>query len=308
MAADGKATAPARLYVLLARNAPVGVILRRGPSKWVQVIRWNTIEDTFELGHWFKGRIYNEYCDLSPSGAKLIYLAAKHDRHLTADPTYTYSWTAVSHVPYLTAVALWPLGDTWYGGGLFASERSIWLHHTSRDVSGQLSNVMSILTPHPNHRPPKNVQIRPYPYWTNPEAVRLVRDGWTRREDGETRTDITLLVKPYTEEKRGDRYLYRANAARTHILRRRSLDWSLSAPKVTYRLRRNDEAPDAGEYLEGAEWADWDSQGRLVCARAGKLYTVSTPSTGNDLEWQEIADFNDSKPYNLPPPEWARVW
>lgn len=43
-----KIPAPARLFVLLAREASAGVILRRGPSKWVQLIKWNTDADTFE--------------------------------------------------------------------------------------------------------------------------------------------------------------------------------------------------------------------------------------------------------------------
>ena len=34
--------------MLLARNAPIGVIFRRGPSDWVQLIRWNTDRDSFD--------------------------------------------------------------------------------------------------------------------------------------------------------------------------------------------------------------------------------------------------------------------
>src|SRR5690349_10075456 len=41
---------PARLFVLLASNSPVGVILRRGPTDWVQMIKWHTDTDKFEEG------------------------------------------------------------------------------------------------------------------------------------------------------------------------------------------------------------------------------------------------------------------
>lgn len=39
-----------RLYVLLARKAPVGVIMRRGPSRHVRLIRWRLDGDRFEPG------------------------------------------------------------------------------------------------------------------------------------------------------------------------------------------------------------------------------------------------------------------
>ena len=90
-----------RLFVILARAAPVGVIFRRGPSKQVQLIKWDTSKDHFEYGQWFKGRIYERACDLSPNGDKLIYLAAKWGKK----PIET--WTAISKPPYLTALVLW---------------------------------------------------------------------------------------------------------------------------------------------------------------------------------------------------------
>ena len=46
-----------RLFVLLARKAPVGAIFRRGPSKQVLLVRWDLTNDTFEPGQWFQGRI-----------------------------------------------------------------------------------------------------------------------------------------------------------------------------------------------------------------------------------------------------------
>ena len=40
----------ARIHVILARKAPVGVIFRRGSSKWVHIVKWNTDTDKFEHG------------------------------------------------------------------------------------------------------------------------------------------------------------------------------------------------------------------------------------------------------------------
>ena len=121
---------PCRLSVLLARSAPVAIVLRRGPTKWVQMLRWQTDRDDFESGQWFKGRIYERRCDLTPNGSHLIYFAADfkeprvEKRSVDEAPSSTtraryYSWTAISKPPFLTALALWPKGDCWHGGGLF---------------------------------------------------------------------------------------------------------------------------------------------------------------------------------------------
>jgi hypothetical protein len=82
----GTPPAPARLFVILARRAPVGVIFRRGPSPWVQLIRWDTEHDRFEHGQWFHGRIYERRCDLSPDGSLLIYFASKFSGRARRDP------------------------------------------------------------------------------------------------------------------------------------------------------------------------------------------------------------------------------
>ena len=91
-----RADSPARLWVLLAREEHVGVVFRRGPSKQVMLIKWNTRNDSFDFGQWFKGRIYERRCDVSPNGELLIYFAAKQKPPL-------YSWTAISKPPFFTA-------------------------------------------------------------------------------------------------------------------------------------------------------------------------------------------------------------
>lgn len=113
-----KGTVPARLFMIFARRSPTAVIFRRGPSKWVQLIKWNTATDLFESGQWFNGRIYERRSDLSPDGSLLIYFAQKISARSMQDAEYTYAWTAISRPPFLTALALWPKGDCWHGGGL----------------------------------------------------------------------------------------------------------------------------------------------------------------------------------------------
>ena len=111
-----------RLFALIARRAEVGIIFRRGPSKQVLLVRWDLATDSFEAGQWLKGRVYERRCDLSPNGDRLIYFAASYGGPLR-------TWTAVSRPPYFTALALWPKGDAWGGGGLFQDENKILLNH-----------------------------------------------------------------------------------------------------------------------------------------------------------------------------------
>lgn len=129
--------APCRLFVIPARDAPVAAVLRRGPSNWYQLIRWDTQNDELCDGTWFKGRIYEDRCDLSPDGELFVYFC--HGGRSRGD--YSDSWTAVSRLPWLSALALWPSGTTYGGGGRFAGKRKLILRNGGLDA------------PHPNHLP-----------------------------------------------------------------------------------------------------------------------------------------------------------
>ena len=129
---------PARLHVLLARHAKVGLVIRRGPSKSVCTVLWNRDRDTFKLGQWLRGRIYERRCDLSPDGKHFIYFAMNGRWHSKTKG----SWTAISRVPYLKAIHLYAKGDCWHGGGLFLSNLEFWLNdgcgHTELRKSSHL--------------------------------------------------------------------------------------------------------------------------------------------------------------------------
>jgi hypothetical protein len=126
------------LFVLMASRAPVAVVFRRGPAPWAQLTLWSTDRDEFTEGAWFHGRIFAEKCDLSPDGQLLVYAAYQGNRFRT---TYTDSWTAVSRPPWLHALALWPMGTTYGGGGRFVGDRRLILRgaqkaHPSHPADG----------------------------------------------------------------------------------------------------------------------------------------------------------------------------
>ena len=99
-------TNTARVYFIVAKNSNIAVIFRRGPSKLVQISKWNLDTDQIEFGQWFKGMIYESHSDISPDGDKLIYFCSKFNyRTLNYDET-TWAWTALSKLPYLHALCL----------------------------------------------------------------------------------------------------------------------------------------------------------------------------------------------------------
>lgn len=71
-------TVPPRLHVLLRKKT--AVVILRGNNKSAATFGWNLEDDSFALGQWFRGRIYEYRSDLSPDGKHLIYFAAKYWR------------------------------------------------------------------------------------------------------------------------------------------------------------------------------------------------------------------------------------
>src|SRR5438477_7148753 len=154
---------PARLHALLASEAPVGVVFRRGPANAVCSILWNRRRDEFQVGQWLKARLYERRSDISPDGRHMIYFVGKA----------TSSWTAISKTPWLKAVVFFDSIGRWQGGGLFTSNSKYWVngcHSTIRDETnlkedlkfqprgGQGAECLSVYFP------------------------RLLRDGWTLKD------------------------------------------------------------------------------------------------------------------------------
>jgi hypothetical protein len=160
-----------RIHVLLASDAPVGLVIRRGTSKCVATVLWDRRNDRFELGQWLKGRIYERRSDLSPDGKHFLYFAMNGKWKSEARG----SWTAISRAPYLKALAVFPKGDCWHGGGLWTGCRTYWLndgygHTVLRDTAAVRRD--------PKNRPSGNYGGEcPGVYYP-----RLMRDGWSLKE------------------------------------------------------------------------------------------------------------------------------
>jgi hypothetical protein len=262
---------PCWMCVLLARAAQVGVVLRRGPTNWWRITLWNTKDDAFEGGQWFRGRLYPEKCDVSPNGKLFIYFAGQW-RPRNVAKGYERTWTAVSRPPYLTALTLWPEGSTWHGGGVFVDDQTV-----------RVDGLYDSPATHPDHPlgPLKQLdrKAEANPSWDS---------GWERAAPASIR--ISSSVK--------------SNAGLT--LGRGVCDFKPSRSRKTYRLYGDSGSPDPITSFE-AHWADLDQSGRLVATAGGRVL-AGRLSQRNELRWRELANLSDDKPARMEAPEWARRW
>lgn len=259
---------PARLHVLLARDAKVGLVIRRGPSKSVCAVLWNRERDTFKLGQWMRGRIYERRSDLSPDGRHFIYFAMNGRWQSKTKG----SWTAISRAPYLKAISLFAKGDCWHGGGLFLSDEEFWLndgygHTKSKETKDVRRNV--------DYKLPEYFGGECLTVYYN----RLQRDGWAMRD--EEYQGATLFEKTLPKSW----VLRKSPFAEIGAPPGRGCYWD------AHELRH--EPTSTVLAFPEWEWADhvddrlvWAYKGQLRAARLGR---------GNLLGEKLLFDFNDMK-------------
>ncbi|GJM33053.1 MAG: hypothetical protein DHS20C18_20540 [Saprospiraceae bacterium] len=277
--------APARLHILLASHAPVGIVIRRGPAKQVCTLLWDRKKDTFSLGQWLKGRIYERRCDLSPHGKHFLYFAMDARRSREGPPC----WTAISRTPWLRAIALYGEEETWLGGGRFLDDQSYSVNGGVFFQTLRESPEIKRKLPDPNlpPRPISELTASPFPI-TGDLGVyypRLLREGWTMTEQHKSDRNHTrdIFEKPAT----GGWILQKV--AHSQIgsgkAKGKGVHWdehNLIHPRNNISIAQPD-----------WEWLDTDGP-RLVWATNGQLWTGNLSKTGLK-ETRLLHDFNDMK-------------
>ena len=289
----------ARLHFLMARRAPYAVIIRRGPSKQVCTVGWDRRSDRFEVGQWFKGRIYEERADLSPDGRHLIYFAAKHDRTQAA----MGMWTAVSRAPYLKAISIWAKGDTWFGGGLFLNDNTALLDGHHGEALQRSRDIRVVQEPRTSYA---KVAMREC---VSPDGVEWLetRKGYLSAEENAV-YEASLRQKFSSYRSFKD---YRAgwrlnedgqeDPGKWWCGRAVTKQWWLRRPrdKAGYQLRRHNtdlviDLPAGTDWAEADNWGDAGrppKQSRVLWTREGKLYAAEVTRSGMG-EHRMLYDFN----------------
>jgi hypothetical protein len=277
----------------------------------VLVLRWWLDDDRLEPGQWFKGRIYERRCDLSPDGDLLIYFAAKWQAPFE-------TWTAISRTPYLTALAFWPKGDAWGGGGLFEAPRVIGLNHleiTAPIIPGAPTPRWHPLGDEPQKLPADFRAQRWSEYAGRGEDnpvhhERITRDGWVFVSEGD--------AGPY----RRSGYAWLFNAPEIYerrspmdVLTLRRLLRAVGETNGVWYVEDFEVLRDGVcvRLIENCSWADWDTNGDLLFARAGRLYRLPAAFAGTAVSEPVenaalIADLTPLRFANVAAPDWAKRW
>ena len=62
-----------RIFCIPALKAPIIAVIRRGPSAWCHLGKWDVDRLAYEPGGWIKANLYPQRCDLSPDGRWFCY-------------------------------------------------------------------------------------------------------------------------------------------------------------------------------------------------------------------------------------------
>lgn len=270
---------PPRLFGIPATGADVVAVLRRGPSGWWHIGRWEVgSSPSYQPGSWVRGTVYPQRCDLSPDGQWLCYFTLRQRAGWSAGTTYV----AVSRLPWATALAAWGTCGTWTRGMHFVQPSGHEVGAVDEGDDGPLRRQHGL------------AYVRPASF-----AVER-RRGWTETPDSppaspqdpwdESRAPHVTMQKP---QPGGGQVLQ----VRGEYAAFRSFDMALYGEPV-YRLVGDRDHP-----LEGVQWADWSADGRLLVATLDGRIQVRD---GESVRWEQ--DLSVLSPDPQPPPAEAGRW
>ena len=258
-------------------------VIRRGPSGWCRVYRWDPAGRTIEPGSWLHGTIYPQRCDLSPDGRWLVYFALKGNAAWEIGDTYI----AVSRLPWLTALVAWSTCGTWTRGLHFSDDRGLLdPGDPDRGDAAPLRRRFGLA----GTSPVTFAVERRLGWQETPETPsRSPIDAWDER-----RADEVTMVRTHPES--GDLQLL--VSGRHAAFRDNAPAWGV--PR--YLLRSGAERTG----LEEVQWADWSASGELLVATTGGALEVrSRPFGPVDVDWRyEMASHRPDP--ESPPPDAGR--
>ncbi|HXH83287.1 MAG TPA: hypothetical protein VNN07_10195 [Candidatus Tectomicrobia bacterium] len=276
---------PPRIYGIPATHAPIVAVLRRGPTAWTHLGRWDLARGAYEPGSWTHTTVYPQRCDLSPDGRWFCYFTLKVSARWTVGPTYN----AISRLPWFTALAAWGTCGTWSRGLHFVDDRTIWQ------------------VPEPAAGDAAPCRARYGLALTRPVSFAVERRrGWTETADTPPRDERDLWDERRAERVRMAKPRPRDGATRLVVgggfaAFRESREWWKS--EIRYELV----GPDGPAPLDDVQWADWAGDGSLLVAtRDGRLQVRQGPPERLVVAWEH--DLASLTPETAPPPAHAREW
>jgi hypothetical protein len=268
-----ESTAACRLHVLLAKDADIGIVFRRGPAAWWHILKWDLAKFTLECGAWLKGSLYPTRSAVSNDGKVLAYFAM----HGSWD-----TYFALSKPPWLKALCAWKTIGTWTTGAYFESD-------------GKLCAFGALCEDQPFHG------SCPFPFkfggtdtnWNRAREFQFLMTGWKPKAADTSMDDFNPGPNEVIELSKRSPREYR-------LFLSRYSEFGSCLYSITY--------PDNQEILlPDAVWADFDRRGRLAVASANgelKLYEID----GSSMTTVFSSNLNSLKPDPIQAPAWAKKW
>lgn len=284
-----------RVFGIGAVDADVVAVLRRGPSNWSHVGRWDVAARRYEPGSWLHGTLYPQRCDLSPDGRYLCYFALKGNSSWELGQTYI----AVSRLPWLTALAAWRTTGTWTRGAYFVADsgRCDLGPPDAGDTDGLRGRYGLAMTE------PAGYPVERRRGWRETPATpaRAATDVWDERRAAEVH-----MARPQPQPLKGRApwsggtrpWLVVSGGYAAH----RTLPRHYDAPR--YELR---DRPDGSllEHLDEVHWADWARDGHLLTATTDGRLQIRDRGT-LQVTWEH--DLGPMRPTRIISPPEARHW
>ena len=270
-----------RLFGIPATKAPIVAVLRRGPTAWSHVARWDVARGVYEPGAWIRSNLYPQRCDLSPDGRWLCYFTLKMPGAWKAGSTYV----ALSRLPWVTALAAWGTCGTWTRGAHFVEDRRVWeVGEPAEGDATPCRHTFGLAITRPTTFP---VERRRGWTETPDTPPREASDMWDERR-------AVVMEKPRPKSGGAMRLKVRGHFAAFREGQSRDVSYELvEASRVTA--------------LVDVQWADWDAEGRLLTAtRDGRLQIREISDRGAAV----LAEANAGalSPGPTPPPAEAHRW
>src|SRR5215470_11925597 len=234
-----------RVFCIPALKAPIAAVIRRGPSAWFQLGKWDLEKAAYEPGGWLKASLYPQRCDLSPDGRWFCYITLKGLARWKVGPTYV----AVSRLPWFAALAAWSTDGTWTRGVHFVEDTGVW--QVGEPDEGSVAACRGVFGIAVSAAATFAVERRRG--WTEaPGSPPKAHDDiWDLRRAGELRMEKARPGSAGAVRLRvhGEFAAFRSGPG-------------AQAGHVRYELVEDGrETP-----VEDAQWADWHSDGRLLVA------------------------------------------
>lgn len=297
-----------RIDGIVAREANVAVVFRRGPTRATEMLLWNLDTDEVTSGQWVKARVYAGACDLSPNGDLLVAMLGdwgdgRGQRHGRKHGTGGY--TTISRPPYFTALAVSVHGTTWWGGGFWRSNDHLELSASAKALQIKAKTrpsqlrITEISQGGPESAMPRRLRQAGWRTERSLEHHRLdPRSPEYHAQIAEIRANIDHY--PGLTSEAFERRIDRPGDFPIHLLRQRgvmvrsfaggTLRWTRGGGETWEALDLEGQAHLTFQIEgTGTQWLDLDHRGRVVYGSEGCLWAWEDFPSG---EPKLVADLN----------------